>query len=103
PGLGQLYNKQIFKALIFFAVLVIFIVEMVVYGAGAMEGLITLGTTPREDHSLFLLIEGALQILVLIVFALIYFINIYDARRVAQLRSLDANNVNYTVKSILNN
>lgn len=103
PGLGQLYNKQIFKALIFFAVLVIFIIEMVVYGAGAMEGLITLGTTPREDHSLFLLIEGALQILVLIVFALIYFINIYDARRVAQLRALDANNVNYTVKSILNN
>ena len=103
PGLGQLYNKQVFKALVFFAILIVFIIEMVVYGAGALEGLVTLGTVPREDHSLFMLIEGSMQILIMVVFILIYAINIYDARRVAKMRALDPKSVNYTVKSILLN
>lgn len=103
PGLGQLYNKQVFKALVFFAILIVFIIEMVVYGGGALEGLVTLGTVPREDHSLFMLIEGSMQILIMVVFILIYAINIYDARRVAKMRALDPKSVNYTVKSILLN
>ena len=103
PGLGQLYNKQVFKALVFFAILIVFIIEMVVYGAGALEGLVTLGTVPREDHSLFMLIEGSMQILIMVVFILIYAINIYDARRVAKMRALDPKSVNYTAKSILLN
>ena len=103
PGLGQLYNKQVFKALVFFAILIVFIIEMVVYGAGALEGLVTLGTVPREDHSLFMLIEGSMQILIMVVFILIYAINIYDARRVAKMRALDPKSVNYTAKSNLLN
>lgn len=103
PGLGQLYNKQVFKALVFFAILIVFIIEMVVFGGGALEGLVTLGTVPREDHSLFMLIEGSMQILILLVFILIYAINIYDARRVAKMRALDPKSVNYTAKSMLLN
>ena len=103
PGLGQLYNKQVFKALVFFAILIVFIIEMVVFGGGALEGLVTLGTVPREDHSLFMLIEGSMQILIMVVFILIYAINIYDARRVAKMRALDPKSVNYTAKSILLN
>ena len=103
PGLGQLYNKQIFKAIVFFVVLALFIIEMAIYGVGALEGLITLGTTPREDHSLFLLIEGSLQILVMIVFAVIYMINLYDANRVAKLRAHDPDTVNYTVQDTMRN
>lgn len=103
PGLGQLYNKQVFKAIVFFAILIVFIIEMVVFGAGALEGLVTLGTVPREDHSLFMLIEGSMQILILLVFILIYAINIYDARRVAKMRALESKSVNYTMKSILLN
>ncbi|HJA90120.1 MAG TPA: ABC transporter permease subunit [Candidatus Jeotgalibaca merdavium] len=103
PGLGQLYNKQVFKALVFFAILIVFIIEMVVFGGGALEGLVTLGTVPREDHSLFMLIEGSMQILILLVFILIYAINIYDARRVAKKRALESKSVNYTMKSILLN
>lgn len=103
PGLGQWYNKQIFKALVFLVILFLFIVEMTVYGAGALEGLITLGTTPREDHSLFLLIEGSLQILVMLIFAVIYIINIYDANRVAKIQALDPRNIHYTMKDILKN
>ncbi|APZ49193.1 sugar ABC transporter permease [Jeotgalibaca sp. PTS2502] len=103
PGLGQLYNKQVFKALVFFAILIVFIIEMVVFGGGALEGLVTLGTVPREDHSLFMLIEGSMQILIMVVFILIYAINIYDARRVAKMRALDPKSVNYTAKSNLLN
>lgn len=103
PGLGQLYNKQVFKALVFFAILALFLMEMAIYGTGALQGLITLGTTPREDHSLFLLIEGSLQILVMLIFSIIYFINLYDANRVAKLRAHDPNNVNYTVRATLRN
>lgn len=103
PGLGQLYNKQYYKALLFFVILILFFLEMIVFGADALRHFITLGTTPREDHSLFLLIEGSLQILVLIVFVFIYAVNIYDARRVASFRDLDPKNVNYGLKKILKN
>ena len=98
PGLGQLYNKQTAKALLFFVFLGFVIIEMVVFGADAISGLVTLGTTPREDHSLFMMIEGALQILVMLIFALIWVINIYDANRVAKLKALDPSNINYSPK-----
>ncbi len=103
PGLGQLYNKQTAKALLFFAFLGFVIIEMVVFGADAISGLVTLGTTPREDHSLFMMIEGALQILVMLIFALIWVINIYDANRVAKLKALDPSNINYSPKAMLLN
>lgn len=96
PGLGQFYNKQLFKAVLFFIIAVLVVLEIILFGAEALEGLITLGSTPREDNSLFLLIEGSLQVLIMIVFAFMYMINIYDARRVAKLRALDESNVAYS-------
>lgn len=83
PGLGQLYNKQKAKAAIFFGVFVLFIIEMVVFGFQAFVGLITLGSTPMVDHSLFLLIEGVLQLLITAIFLIFYVFNILDAKRVA--------------------
>lgn len=103
PGGGQFYNKQAFKGIIFLLIFALFIVEMAVFGIAAIEGLVTLGTTPREDHSLFLLIEGALQLLVLLIFFLFYGINIYDANRVAKIRAINADNVNTSAKDILMN
>ena len=63
PGLGQFYNEQKFKGIIFLGIFIAFLVELVTFGVPAMEGFITLGTVPMEDHSLFLLIEGTLQII----------------------------------------
>jgi arabinogalactan oligomer/maltooligosaccharide transport system permease protein len=103
PGLGQFYNKQTFKGIIFLGVFLLFIVELAVFGVGAIEGFITLGTTPREDHSLFLLIEGVLQILITFVFLVFYAAQMYDANKVAKINALNPDNVNRTAKDVLNN
>lgn len=103
PGLGQLYNKQVPKAILFFVFLAAVIIEMATFGIDSLAGLVTLGTTPREDHSLFLMIEGALQILVMLIFALIWVINMYDAHRVAKIRVLNPENVNRSAKEMLLN
>lgn len=102
PGLGQFYNKQTFKGIVFLTVFGLFIYEMIVFGFAALVGMITLGSTPGQDHSVFLLIEGSLQILLTIIFFLFYAINIYDARKVATLKVEDKK-VNKTAKDILKN
>jgi len=106
-GSGQLYNKQLVKGLVFFAIQVVIIgVELLSgnYFSGAFEfreagffvsgiwGMITLGTeasvltfdglTPG-DHSVMLLIQGIIAVLLIFVFALIWIMNIKDAYRTA--------------------
>ncbi|WP_035618957.1 sugar ABC transporter permease [Lacticigenium naphthae] len=103
PGLGQFYNKQNFKGLLFLGIFILFIIEMITFGAGAFEGLITLGTVPREDHSLFLLIEGTLQILVTLIFLIFLGVNMMDAHRVAKIKALNPKNVNTTIQATFKN
>ncbi|WP_010094259.1 carbohydrate ABC transporter permease [Ornithinibacillus scapharcae] len=102
PGLGQIYNKQIFKGIIFLLIFALFIIEMINFGAGALVGLVTLGSTPGLDHSLFILIEGSLQLLILLLFILFYAINLNDARKVAKLWA-EGKKVNTSMKSVLLN
>ncbi|HEL6667059.1 TPA: sugar ABC transporter permease, partial [Listeria monocytogenes] len=64
PGLGQFYNKQNFKGIVFFALFALFIIEFFAVGLNALIGLVTLGSVPGVDHSLFLMIEGTLQLIV---------------------------------------
>ncbi|MCB5935430.1 MAG: ABC transporter permease subunit [Caldibacillus thermoamylovorans] len=102
PGLGQFYNKQPFKGVIFIAIFLLFVFQMAIDGIPALTGFITLGTTPRVDHSLFLLIKGSLQIIVILLFLVFYFLNIYDARRVATIWNVKGK-ANTTAKAILKN
>lgn len=102
PGLGQIYNEQKFKGFIFLGVFALFIVELFTFGLSAFEGFITLGTVPVEDHSLFLLIEGTLQIIITAIFLIFYYLNIRDARVVAKKWN-DGQKVNTTAKSIVEN
>ncbi|MBG9982396.1 sugar ABC transporter permease [Aerococcaceae bacterium DSM 111020] len=83
PGLGQLYNQQIIKGVFFILVTLLFIYEMNVFGFQALRDFVTLGTVPFEDHSLFMMIRGTLQILITVIFIGFYIFNIYDAYRVA--------------------
>lgn len=83
PGLGQLYNKQVLKGILFLIITALFIYELHIFGIQAFEDFITLGSVPMEDHSLFMMIRGTLQILVTIIFIAFYAFNIYDARRIA--------------------
>jgi arabinogalactan oligomer/maltooligosaccharide transport system permease protein len=86
PGLGQFYNKQAFKGIVFFALFLVFAIEMALTGFQALEGLITLGSVPRDDHSLFLMIKGTLQLILSIIFLFFYILNILDARKIGALR-----------------
>ncbi|HCM88754.1 MULTISPECIES: sugar ABC transporter permease [Vagococcus] len=102
PGLGQIYNEQKFKGFIFLGVFALFIVELFTFGLSAFEGFITLGTVPVEDHSLFLLIEGTLQIIITAIFLIFYVINLRDARAVAKKWN-NGLKVNTTAKAIMEN
>lgn len=85
PGLGQFYNQQVLKGLLFLVILALFLYEMHVFGFQAFYDFVTLGQVPFEDHSLFMMIRGTIQILVTAIFIIFYSFNIYDAYRVAEL------------------
>ncbi|MFC3343285.1 sugar ABC transporter permease [Paenibacillus abyssi] len=95
-GLGQLYNRQYMKGILY-AVLELFII--VVWYKPIMNGLwglYTLGEqqqvrgargriTEQGDHSIFLMIEGVIVVLVLLVILLVYIRNIIDAYKTGKM------------------
>ncbi|WP_161979354.1 carbohydrate ABC transporter permease [Streptococcus sp. S784/96/1] len=83
PGVGQIYNGQKSKGLLFLLVFLLEIMEMIVFGFSAIVGLVTLGTTPVQDHSLFLLIEGSIQLIVSGLMIIFHVLCIKDAKSVA--------------------
>lgn len=102
PGLGQFYNGQPFKGVIFLGLTIIFISQMAVSGVQALTGLVTLGSVPIENHSLFLMIEGTLQLIITVLFLVFYSINLMDAKRVATMKS-NGEKINRTAKEIIAN
>lgn len=84
-GIGQFMNKDYFKGILFFLIEVVAILN-INYFYNALYGLITLGTVPRQDHSIFLLIEGLIAILVLLLFIGVYALNIFDAKKTGEDR-----------------
>ena len=84
PGGGQFKNGQKFKAGLFFAAFLIFLVEMLLFGGQALYNFVTLGSVPMEDNSLVLLIEGTLQVIVTVIFIIFWVLNIKDAYQVRQ-------------------
>ena len=84
PGGGQFKNGQKFKAGLFFSAFLIFLVEMLLFGGKALYNFVTLGSVPMEDNSLFLLIEGTLQVIVTVIFIIFWVLNIKDAYQVRQ-------------------
>lgn len=102
PGLGQFYNRQAIKGGLFLAVALLFLFELNVFGIQALQDFISLGTTPMEDHSLFMMIRGTLQILITLVFIVFYIFNIYDAKKVASHWNSGIH-VNQTAKELLHN
>ncbi|MCO5495976.1 carbohydrate ABC transporter permease [Enterococcus innesii] len=84
PGVGQFKNGQKFKAGLFFAFFLIFLGEMLLFGGQALYNFVTLGSVPMEHNSLFLLIEGTLQVIVTVIFIIFWVLNIKDAYQVRQ-------------------
>ncbi|HFI0462819.1 TPA: ABC transporter permease subunit [Streptococcus suis] len=85
PGGGQFYNKQYIKGTTFLAIACLFLYQLQTFGINAIKGFITLGEVPREDHSLFLMIIGTLQIIITAIFIIFWIFNISDAKRIANL------------------
>lgn len=84
PGLGQFYNGQNIKALMLFLVFILEVVEWIVFGGSALVGLVTLGDTPVVDHSLFMLIQGSMQLIMILVMVLIHAASMRDAKTTAE-------------------
>ncbi|MFD1739840.1 ABC transporter permease subunit [Bacillus salitolerans] len=87
-GLGQLYNRRFLKGTVFFIVEAAFLIAFLDFLNIGLWGLFTLGEIPKIDHSIFLLIQGLVSV-ILIGFALaLYIYNIKDARKDAIDRQL---------------
>jgi arabinogalactan oligomer / maltooligosaccharide transport system permease protein len=86
PGLGQFYNKQWVKGLIFLILGASFIVAFKDLLNMGFWGLFTLGTEVPRDNSIFLLAEGIIALIVTAFGLGIYYWNIKDAYNNGKLR-----------------
>ena len=88
PGFGQFFNKQFLKGLIFLIFSSSFgFVFFEMIGEG-FWGIVTLGEIPKLDHSVFLLIDGIIAIIITIMGLSIYAFNLYDAYQNGKKRDL---------------
>ncbi len=79
PGGGQFYNRQIVKGLIFFIFLVSFFScskDLISHG---LWGLVTLGEELPRDNSIFLLAEGIITVLMVILALCMWGVSLHDA------------------------
>lgn len=100
PGLGQFYNGQYSKGVVLFLLFILEIVEFMAFGMDALINLYTLGSIPMEDHSLFMLIKGSMQIIITALFIIYHLIAMGDAKKVAN-RINNKDKVPMTTKEIL--
>ncbi len=81
PGFGQFFNRQIVKGVIFLLLaLSFFVVTKDIINLG-LWGLFTLGEKLPRDHSIFLLVEGILALIVLLFGVAFFVFNLIDAYR----------------------
>ncbi|MEF3310495.1 ABC transporter permease subunit [Paenibacillus sp. GYB004] len=94
-GLGQLYNRQYGKGLLFMTGAQLLFWTYYPIAFKGIAGLITLGKAPTRivggkivqgDHSIFLLIGGLITLVIVLLFVGFYVLNIYDARKNGELR-----------------
>ncbi|KIY23250.1 MULTISPECIES: carbohydrate ABC transporter permease [Mesobacillus] len=79
PGLGQLYNKQYLKGTAFLVLTGAFFGVFKDLLNMGLWGLFTLGEQTPRDHSIFLLVEGILALIVLIFGIGFYLFSLNDA------------------------
>ena len=84
PGLGQIYNKQKAKGLIFLGVSVAFLIYFITIAAGELGNLVTLGSQRGQDNSLFMLIRGSFHLIITVVYLAFYALNLKDAHSTAK-------------------
>lgn len=86
PGLGQFYNRQWVKGLVFLILAVSFFAVFGNLLNMGFWGLFTLGTEVPRDNSIFLLAEGIIALIVTAFGLAFYYINFKDAYKNGALR-----------------
>ncbi|MFD3259859.1 carbohydrate ABC transporter permease [Paenibacillus lentus] len=90
-GLGQIYNRQFMKGALLIAFETASVTYFILNLKYALWGIVTLGENPRTaanmqpgeyDHSIFILIQSLITLLYFIVFLIVYYLNIRDARKI---------------------
>ncbi|MFD1954954.1 carbohydrate ABC transporter permease [Paenibacillus thailandensis] len=107
-GLGQLYNRQLIKGLILVLLEAAALAYFVPNLGTAVWGVATLGenTTRMEkingltqqvagDHSIFLLINGLITLLIFAIFIVIYVMNVKDATKTGAARDRGESPANF--------
>lgn len=105
PGFGQFYNKQFVKGVIFLILAMSFAFTFYDVLPVGFWGLFTLGEIPRLDHSVFLLIDGIIALIITIMGLGIFALNIYDARNNGKKRDagLELNSVRQQYHNLIDN
>ncbi|HYK72013.1 MAG TPA: hypothetical protein VEV44_02615 [Pseudoneobacillus sp.] len=94
-GLGQIYHRQFIKGILFIALEIYLLLFWSLPFRYAMWGLTTLGETPQTqkgfqiiqgDHSIFLMIEGIIYLILFLLFVWVYYLNVRDAYKVGKQR-----------------
>lgn len=91
-----------------------YIIFLLPYTVSSIRGLITLGDTPQKmvngkimqgDHSIFLMVFGIVALVVLFIYAVLYYINIKDALSVGRLRDngKEPNKIKASLKKLSDN
>lgn len=97
PGIGQIYNGQKIKGLFFLGIFLVFLGEIFFWGSDFLNNIITLGKVPIKDNSLFYLVEGTIQILIIVVFLFFWIISMVDVRNVKKKKE-QGEKINRTIK-----
>ncbi|MFJ5622454.1 ABC transporter permease subunit [Peribacillus loiseleuriae] len=88
PGFGQFYNKQYVKGFVFLILTISFFSSFLDTLNWGFWGLFTLGTIAGLDHSVFLLIDGIIALIITAMGLGIYVFNMYDAYNTGKKRDL---------------
>lgn len=85
-GLGQIFNGQIIKGILFAIFYGSAILQGFEFWKYSFWGIRTLGEIPGKDHSLIILIESLVGIILFLIFLGLYIFNIVDAYKNGKLR-----------------
>lgn len=86
PGFGQFYNRRFLKGFIFLVLAISFLATTWDYIDIGLWGLFTLGSIPQKHHSVQLLLQGLIALIVLCFGIGFYVFNIKDALSDAKAR-----------------
>ena len=90
PGLGQFYNGQWQKGLIFLVFGLSFIFSFSTMIRDGLWGLITLGEIPGQDNSIFLMAEGIITVIIIVFGLAVWLFSAKDAYHVGRCRDEDS-------------